>query len=188
MNLFSFLFNFLGIRFLSISGVLIVRSKEPLSIPEIFWMESEIKSPAEEIAGKAKRPIDKAEKLTRWVFKNIDKEFRVTIPSAAEVLKSRKGDCNEHSTLLAAMGRSLGIPTKICTGLLYQEGAFWYHAWNEVLVSSDPEIWWPLDSTIGGNYVDATHIKLAEGNLFDENSSLGKVMGKISLEILEVKY
>ena len=140
-----------------------------------------IQKQAKEIVSKTSTPYESARGLSRWMYRNIDKQFRVTIPSAIEVLESRKGDCNEHSTLFAAMARGLGLPTKICTGVVYMEEAFWYHAWNEVLISTDPEVWWPVDSTQGLDFVDATHIKLAEGDLMDQGSSLGKVMGKMEI-------
>ena len=140
-----------------------------------------IEKQAKKIAGKSESPLKISQELSKWLYRNINKEFRVTIPSAIEVLESQKGDCNEHSTLFAALARSLGIPAKICTGVVYMEGAFWYHAWNEVLISTEPEIWWPIDSTQGGNFVDATHIKLAEGDLMDQASNLGKVMGKMEI-------
>ena len=41
--------------------------------------------------------------IADWLYKNIAKEMRATIPSALEILNTMKGDCNEHSTLFAAM-------------------------------------------------------------------------------------
>ena len=110
----------------------------------------------------------------------------MTIPSAVEVLDSLSGDCNEHSTLFAALCRAQGIPTKICSGIVYLEGSFGYHAWNEVLLpKADAErIWMPIDTTLGQKTVDATHIKLAEGGL-DQQTALAKVIGKLKLEILD---
>ena len=43
----------------------------------------------------------------------------MSLPSALEVLKTRVGDCNEHTTLYVAMARSLGIPARIAVGLVY---------------------------------------------------------------------
>lgn len=72
--------------------------------------------------------------IADWLYKNIAKEMRATIPSALEILNTMKGDCNEHSTLFAAMARSIGIPAKIVAGLVYQDDGFYYHAWNEVYI------------------------------------------------------
>ena len=62
----------------------------------------------------------------------IEKKPTVSLPSALEVLKTRVGDCNEHTALYVAMARALGIPARIAVGLVYLRGAFYYHAWAEV--------------------------------------------------------
>ena len=48
------------------------------------------------------------------------------------MLRTKVGDCNEHTALYVAMARALGIPARIAVGLVYIHGAFYYHAWPEV--------------------------------------------------------
>src|SRR4030095_6812936 len=74
----------------------------------------------------------RAEKLTRGVNAMLDKKPTVSLPSAREVLRTKVGDCNEHTALYVAMARSIGIPARIAVGLAYAHGAFYYHAWPEV--------------------------------------------------------
>ena len=77
----------------------------------------------------------RAEKLTRYVNALLDKKPTVSLPSAREVLRTKVGDCNEHTALYVAMARSIGIPARIAVGLTYVRGitgAFYYHAWPEV--------------------------------------------------------
>ncbi len=74
----------------------------------------------------------RAEKLTRYVNALLDKKPTVSLPSAREVLRTKVGDCNEHTALYVAMARALGIPARIAVGLVYIHGAFYYHAWPEV--------------------------------------------------------
>lgn len=108
--------------------------------------------------------------LAAWCAQTLKKSFRVTVPTAVEVLESLEGDCNEHATLYAALARSAGIPTKICVGLVYSEQfhAFGYHAWNESLVDPAADLWVAVDTTLNGaERVDATHIKLMEGDIGD---------------------
>ena len=74
----------------------------------------------------------RAERLTRYVNALLDKKPTVSLPSAREVLRTKVGDCNEHTALYVAMARALGIPARIAVGLVYIHGAFYYHAWPEV--------------------------------------------------------
>ena len=64
----------------------------------------------------------------------LEKKPTVSLPSAREVLRTRVGDCNEHTVLYVAMARALGLPARIAVGLVYLRGAFYYHAWPEVYV------------------------------------------------------
>ncbi len=120
--------------------------------------------------------------LVEWVYKNIEKDFEVSLPSAIEVLRVRRGDCNEHSALFTALARAVDIPTKICLGIVYNEGMFYYHAWPAVFVNNR---WRPIDPTFGQNTADATHIKLLEGG-YDSQASLMRVVGKLKVKIIDV--
>lgn len=134
---------------------------------------------AHKIVGDEQNSVQAAVKLTRWVYQNVRKRILVSVPSAVDVLKYREGDCNEHSVLFAALARSVGIPTKIVAGIVYKDGYFFYHAWNEVWVGR----WVPIDATFGQIAVDATHIKLIEGDL-DQQIQLLSMVGKLQVEIL----
>ena len=74
----------------------------------------------------------RAERLTRHVNGMLEKKPTVSLPSAREVLRTKIGDCNEHTALYVAMARAIGIPARIAVGLTYMRGAFYYHAWPEV--------------------------------------------------------
>ena len=50
----------------------------------------------------------RAERLTRYVNGLLEKKPTVSIPSAREVLRTKVGDCNEHTALYVAMARALG--------------------------------------------------------------------------------
>jgi hypothetical protein len=133
---------------------------------------------AREVVGNEPDSVKAATKLTRWVYGYVDKKILVSVPSAVDVLKYREGDCNEHTVLFAALARSVGIPTKIIAGIVYKDGYFFYHAWNEVWVGQ----WVPVDATFGETAVDATHIKLIEGDL-DQQVQLLSLVGKLQVEV-----
>ncbi len=142
-----------------------------------------VRGKAMEVAGGAKNEWEAVDKIATWLYQNIKKELRATIPSAVEILKTMKGDCNEHSTLLAAMARSIGIPTKIAAGLVYHEDGFYYHAWNELYINGK---WWPVDSTLDRIEMDAAHIKMAEGST-DAQADIVNMIGNIDVEVMSYK-
>ncbi len=148
-----------------------------------FNIESEheeIVRAASEIAGAEENPLSAIRRVLSWVYTELEKRPVVSIPSAVEVLRSRVGDCNEHATLAAALLRSLGIPCRIAVGLVYTRGKFFYHAWNEAYAGQ----WISLDATLNQMPVDATHIKLLEGNL-DRQVDIAGLIGKLDLKVLD---
>src|SRR5206468_3169401 len=74
-------------------------------------------------AAKAVQGVDgtraRAERLVRYVNALLEKKPTVSLPSAREVLRTRVGDCNEHTALYVAMARALGIPARIAVGLVH---------------------------------------------------------------------
>ena len=60
----------------------------------------------------------RAEQLTRYVNGLLEKKPTVSLPSAREVLRTKVGDCNEHTALYVAMARAAGIPARVAVGLV----------------------------------------------------------------------
>ena len=142
--------------------------------------DKEIVSITNKILNGETDPLKAAEKINKWIYKNLKKSATVSIPNAKDVLRTKIGDCNEHAALFSAMSRAAGIPTKTVLGIMYYEERFYYHAWNEVYIGE----WVAVDSTYGQLPADATHIKLIEGNLAKSGEIL-KVVGKINIEIID---
>ncbi|MDP8228739.1 MAG: transglutaminase-like domain-containing protein, partial [Candidatus Electryoneaceae bacterium] len=132
------------------------------------------------VTGKSNR-LDSLNALSEWVFRNIEKRPSAGIPSALAVLNTRQGDCNEHSVLFTALARSLGIPTRIQLGVVYQDGRFYYHAWTASLVDGR---WLEFDPTFGLIRADAARIALVSGDMRDAQQLAG-VVGRIEIEIIE---
>ena len=95
----------------------------------------EIRAEAREGRRRASRHRARAPSGSRATStRSLEKKPTVSLPSAREVLRTRVGDCNEHTALYVAMARALGIPARIAVGLVYVRGAFYYHAWPEVYI------------------------------------------------------
>ncbi len=150
--------------------------------PQLFLQvdDPRIVRAAEKITGDVADPTEKAGLIGQWVYENIEKDLTISLPSAVDILEVRKGDCNEHTSLYTALARAIGLPTKICVGIVYKDGYFYYHAWPAVFLGS----WLPIDPTFGQEVADAAHIKLLEGG-FERQTDLMRVVGKISVTVLD---
>lgn len=123
----------------------------------------------------------KAEKLVSWVYRNIRKRPVLSLPGAVETLKNLTGDCNEHAVLLAALARSAGIPADVEAGIVYQNGRFYYHAWNVLYLGR----WITADATLGQMPADVTHVRFVRGT--ERQGDIIGLIGNIRLKILEQK-
>lgn len=135
---------------------------------------------AREIVGDAPDALVAARRLVAWVAGAIEQAPTVTVPSAREVLASRRGDCNEHATLLATLARAAGIPARLVSGVVYAGDGFYYHAWTELWLGG----WVSADSVFDQMPVDATHVKLVEGGP-DQQLALAGLIGKLAFRVEE---
>jgi hypothetical protein len=133
------------------------------------WLQSN----ANLIVGLAKKTVranqnnaEKMQAITDFVRHYIrDKNLSVAYASALETAKYRNGDCTEHALLTAAMGRAVGIPTRIATGLVYvpdfqgQKNRLIPHAWTQAWVNGR---WHSFDAALG--QFDSGHIALNYGD------------------------
>ncbi|MEM1203502.1 MAG: transglutaminase-like domain-containing protein [Acidobacteriota bacterium] len=140
---------------------------------------------ARAIVGQEEDPWARALAIHDWVFTALDKEPVVSIPSALEVLAQRRGDCNEHTVLFAALARATGLPTRIAIGLVWSDelDGFYYHAWPEVFVGGG---WVAMDPTLDQPLADATHLKLIEGGI-ETWPRLLTYLGRMEIDVLEVR-
>jgi hypothetical protein len=105
----------------------------------MFDEESQAAKLAKKLTADIETDIEKIEAICRYIIDNIDYDYEKArtvkpgyLPDCDEILESGKGICFDYASLLAAMLRSLGIPTKLVTG--YVAPDYLYHAWNEVYV------------------------------------------------------
>ncbi len=123
-----------------------------------------------------------ARNLTHWVFHYLKKVPVISVPSALEVLKMKKGDCNEHAVLLTALMRTAGIPARLAAGVVYQDGYFFYHAWVEIYLNS----WVPVDPTFNQFPADVSHIRFIIGGLANQIKVLNMI-NRIKIKIMDYR-
>jgi hypothetical protein len=151
---------------------------------------------ARQAAGDEKNPRKLADRLCRFVHEYIQtKNLSVGFASASEVARSKEGDCTEHGILLAALGRAVGIPTRIVTGIVYTEefagkrNVFVGHLWTQFWLDGQ---WEDVDSAFGQTDVDPTHIALGvsaagDSGMADLVTSGWLNLSKVGLKVLAVE-
>jgi transglutaminase-like putative cysteine protease len=160
--------------------------------PLVASTDSRVVALAQKAVGSLTDPWGKAVAITHWVGKNIQtKNFSTAFADAAEVARDLSGDCTEHSVLVAAMCRAVGVPARVAIGLIYADhlGGFGYHMWNEVYVNRR---WVAVDAAFDQTEVDATHLKLSDTSLngvspYEAFLPVVRVSNGLTLEPAEVR-
>jgi transglutaminase-like putative cysteine protease len=175
----------------SLDGIFEIRTQKfsgpgddyPLQEPQQYLVpetkiesdDPSIKAQAEEITKDSQDSWEASQRIAQWVYQNIG--YKITGEGAKKTLETKKGDCGPHSYLTVALLRSIGIPSRIVGGVVYDRiggtPIFGQHYWTEVFITGE---WIPFDSTTGQyGYLDATHVRLFE---------LGGIQ-EIEIEVLE---
>jgi hypothetical protein len=105
--------------------------------------------------------------IADWTRNNIEYDLNTLTAEAVQpsswVLKNKQGVCDELTNLFISILRSVGIPARFVSGMVYTnlDGAWGTHGWAEVYF---PEYGWvPWDVTYAQyGWVDPTHIRLQE--------------------------
>ena len=139
----------------------------------------EIVALATRLRGAETDPRTVAERINTWVHDSLEKRITVGVPSALATLRSRSGDCNEHTQLFVATARAAGIPARVAAGLAFLDGKFYYHAWPEIWL----ERWVAIDPTFGQFPADAAHLRFTIGGL-GKQAELLRLMGALRIDVL----
>jgi transglutaminase-like putative cysteine protease len=156
--------------------------------PQVNYDAPGIRELAKESAGAARGTYEAARKLSQAVFERLQKVYGASHDRASDVVAAGQGDCTEHTVLLVALARALGIPAREVHGLVYArygdgQDALYWHAWAEIRSAGE---WIPLDPTFGQPVADATHVALGSGAQVDTVGLLGTL--KVSaVEVREPK-
>jgi len=149
---------------------------------------ADIRARAAAVVGDAPDRLEAVRRLNQFVYEYLQKVPVVGVPNGLEVLRSGKGDCNEHTALFVSLARAAGIPARIAAGLVWSSrlgDSFYYHAWPEVRLGGPTE-WVPVDPTFGQLPADATHLKVVNGDL-DKQIEIMGLMGKIRLALVDAR-
>lgn len=138
--------------------------------PYVQSEDQAIVKKAREIIGTTTDAAEAANKLADWVVKHMKADAATSLSvgyaSASEVLRTLKGDCTEHSVLLAALCRAVGIPARTATGMMYtseflgRKQAFGGHQWTQVFLGGK---WIDLDAVLPAPHRTAGRITEGTG-------------------------
>ena len=126
--------------------------------------DSDVVALGEQLSGEAGDDLGYVQNVYNYVIDHISYDTEMAenlpvnyIPDPDATLASGKGICFDYASLMTAMLRSQGVPTKLVTG--YSGEA--YHAWISVyldeqgwvdnIISFDGKKWTLMDPTLGAN-------------------------------------
>lgn len=139
------------------------------SEPRIPCDEPGMRAVAQKMVGGEKRVWAATQKIRRAVHEELAVNAGIgVLRDAREVWATKEGVCRDHAVLMATLLRSVNIPSRLVSGLVYQSGALYYHAWVEVW---DGKQWFAADSTRPQEFVSSGHIKTAQGHLAEATGS-----------------
>jgi hypothetical protein len=138
-----------------------------------------LRAQSEQILGFERDAVRATRLLLDWTYTTLAKEPSIGMPTALEALDSKKGDCNEHAVLFTALARAAGLPARVAAGVVYLDGAFYYHAWADVWLGQ----WVAVDPVLQQFPADATHVKFIQGGP-EEHLALLKVIGQVAMEVI----
>jgi hypothetical protein len=150
--------------------------------------DARIVADAQAAAGAETDPWRVAVALERFVHDAVkQKDFTQAFATAAEVARTREGDCTEHSVYLAALARARGIPARVAIGLVCVSGTLGYHMWTEVYVDGR---WIAVDGTLAKGGIGAGHLKLTQSSLagaaaYSSFLPVVQVIGRLKVEVLD---
>ena len=144
-----------------------------------------IQQTALRLRGKETNLYTIASKIRNWVHAVMTPDASIgVVRSAKDVYSRRRGVCRDYATLYTAIARAAGVPTRLCAGIVYADGKFFYHAWAESFVGKwvafDPTLYDPKEA----DYVDATHIKFAQGDV-TQMFEVVAIVGRLKIQIVD---
>ena len=138
---------------------------------------------ASKIVGDATTDFEKASRIVKWIFTNLEKTMAKNSDNAFDILDKKAGDCTEHTLLFVTLARAVGIPSREVGGIAYMAGEkvpkMAWHAWAEF---HDGKQWLTADPTWNQTLVDGTHIKFSEGST---DLKWLNILGGLTLQVID---
>ena len=144
----------------------------------------------------SKNIIELSEKLFFFVQEYlIHKNLKTGFASATETAKKRAGDCTEHAVFLAALGRAMGIPTRVASGIAYlknfkgEKNVMGFHMWTEFYLRGK---WMRLDSALRKIGTHADRITLSVTSLKQQSLTqlglgIAEMIGNLDIVINNIE-
>ncbi len=141
--------------------------QEYTQFTEKIDINDDISDKAAELVRGKKDLFEATFSIADWVKKNIKYDLNTLTAEAVQksswVYANREGVCDEMTALFISMLRSVGIPARFVSGMVYSNVGYNFgnHGWAEVYF---PDIGWvPFDVTFGQyGWIDPSHIKLSD--------------------------
>ncbi len=135
----------------------------------------------------ASDPYQIAEQLTRWVAEHMSLDGGIVMAPASELVRDRKATCVGYATLLAALARAKGIPSRVVMGYVYYGGIWGGHAWTELLLDGS---WLPFDAAVyAPGVASAARLAVGRSDFADGGGALfpglAALFGRVDVEVVE---
>lgn len=140
-----------------------ISSKGFEDIKDSFYLlpDSSIILVADELFKKSKNDtLTFIKKSMEFVNKKLRKKIFSGLLTPSEILKNSYGDCTEHAQLFASILIAKKVRVNIVSGIVFSEGEFLYHAWNNVFYRGTI---YTVDPTFKQFEVDPSHIEISVG-------------------------
>lgn len=155
--------------------------KETLAYP---IRDERVRALAQRAIGDAESDDEKVRRLVTFVSEYVEDSYTAQPLTIHALLNEREGDCSEHALLLTALARTLGIPAREVSGLIYlgdEEKAFGAHAWCEVVLDGQ---WHSVDPAWDEFDINAGHIAFGPG-LSDEVTGMLAMLQRIRAAVVD---
>jgi len=158
---------------------------EPAPRPARPALEERLAALAREAVAGAERNRERVRALLAFVADHVEDAVQLDPLPLAELLDHRRGDASEHAQLFVALAEQLGMRARAVHGLRYVGDAqrgFGPHTWAEVVIDGS---WVPVDPTWVQLPVDATHVRVSDG---DPERRDRAVDSDLALQVLAVDF
>jgi len=160
---------------------------------EFIDITSGIEKRANEIIGTEDDLYNAVFKLAEWTHTNVEYNLDTltaeVVQPSSWVLKNKEGVCDEITNLFISLLRSVNIPARFVSGMVYSNTNYEWgaHGWAEVYFPGNG--WVPFDVTFGEyGWLDPSHVKLKHD--IDSGTPTAKYSWKangVDVQVSEIK-
>lgn len=131
-------------------------------------------------ASRERDPEARALALSEWIRRTITLRDGNGAASAERTFRAKRGTAAERVRLLVAMCRSIGLPARPVSGVVYSDGRWLPRLWMEVWTGT----WTPIDPALARAVPRVGRVRLLTGGS-DRLLDLALRTGRLRLDVLE---